>query len=274
MQTLGLGKTAIDGAIHRGYLLPVHRGVYAVGHDKLTIEGRWMAAVLACGPGAVLSHRSAGQLWGLVPRTPIEPEVTRPRKFRRLSGIRAHRALLPADEIGALLGIPVTSAPRTQFDLASVLDRHQVGNSFNEMEVRRLTDPLSVADLIERYPGHRGVAALREVLADGAAQTVTRRGFEERFAALLEAHGLPRPRFNATLPLRGRLLEVDCMWPAQRLIVELDGNAVHGTRRAFESDRQRDRNLLAEGWRSTRVTWRQMEGEAAEVVADLRRLLT
>jgi very-short-patch-repair endonuclease len=271
--TLGLGERAIGRGVSGGYLLPMHRGVYAVGHRKLTIEGRWMAAVLACGPGAVLSHRSAGQLWRLVLPTPIEIEVTRPRKFRGLTGIRGHQSVLPADEVGTQLGIPVTSAPRTQFDLASVLDRHQVGNSFNEMEVRRLTDPLSVVDLIERYPGHRGVATLRAVLADGAAPTVTRRGLEERFAALLEADGLPRPRFNATLPLRGRLLEVDCMWPAQRLIVELDGRDVHGTKRAFESDRQRDRSLLAEGWRSTRVTWRQLEGEAVEVVADLRRLL-
>jgi very-short-patch-repair endonuclease len=232
-----------------------------------------MAAVLACGPGAVLSHRSAGQLWELVPRTPIEPEVTRPRAFRGLEGIRAHRALLPPDEVGALLGIPVTSAPRTQFDLASVLSPHQVERSFNEMEVQRLTDPLSIGDLIERHPRHRGVATLRAVMAAGASG-VTRRGLEERFAALLDAHGLPRPRFKATLPVRGRLLEVDCMWRAERLIVELDSSTVHGTRRAFESDRQRDRILLVEGWRSTRVTWRQLQCEADEVVADLRRLLT
>jgi len=232
-----------------------------------------MAAVLACGPGAVLSHRSAGQLWGLVPRAAIEPEVTRPRKFRGLAGIRAHHAVLPPDEVGGVLGIPVTSAPRTQFDLASILSARQVERSFNEMEVLRLTDPLSVADLVERYPGQRGVAMLRKVMAAGAPAGVTRRGLEQRFAALLDAHGLPRPSFNATLPVRGRLLEVDCMWRGEQLIVELDGNAVHGTRRAFENDRQRDRILLAEGWRSTRVTWRQLQDEGDEVAADLRWLL-
>jgi hypothetical protein len=268
-----MDRGAIQSAIDRGYLLPIHRGVYAVGHLKLTIEGRWMAAVLASGPGAVLSHRAAGQLWELIPRSPIEPEVTRPRKSRGLAGIRGHRAVLPADEIGSVLGIPVTSAPRTQFDLASVLNGRQVERAFNEMEVLRLTDPLSVADLIERYPGHRGVATLREVLAAGAAPGVTRRGLEEKFAALLDTYGMPRPLFNATLPVRGRLLEVDCLWKAERLIVELDGSAVHGTRRAFERDRQRDRILLAEGWRSTRVTWRQLEGEPVQVMADLGGLL-
>jgi len=81
---------------------------------------------------------------------------------------------------------------------------------------------------------------------------------------------LPRPRFNATLPLRGRLLRPDCMWPEQRLLVELDGRAAHGTERAFESDRERDRVLLAEGWRSARVTWRQLRDEPEAVAADLR----
>ena len=240
--SLGLGESAIETAICRGYLLRLHRGVYAVGHRSLTVEARWMAAVLACGLGAVLSHRSAGQLWGIVPRFSIEPEVTRPRKFRAISGLRAHYAELPADEVGMVDDIPVTSAPRTLFDLAAVQRPRQLERAFNQMEVLRLTDPLSIPDLIERHPGSRGIAALRAVLAAGSSVGVTRRGLEERFAEAIDAHGLPRPRFNATLPLRGRLLEVDCLWRRQRLIVELDGRDVHGTDRAFEGDRRRDRS--------------------------------
>lgn len=271
---LGLGRGAIGRRLRRGYLLPVHRGVYAVGHRALTTEGRWMAAVLLGGPGTVLSHRSAGQAWGIVPRAPTEIEITRPKQLRPPRGIRAHHAVLPADEVGEVDGIPITSAPRTVFDLAAVQRRRQVERAFSQMEVLRLTDALSVPDLIERHPGARGVGVLRDVLSSDAPGGVTRPGLEERFAEFLDAHGLPRPRFNATLPLRGRLLEVDCLWREQRLIAELDGRDLHGTSRAFESDRKRDRELLAEGWRSTRVTWRQLEAEAQALAADLRRLLS
>ena len=98
---------------------------------------------------------------------------------------------------------------------------------------------------------------------DGAARGITRNDFEELFAALVDAHGLPRPRLNADLEVRGRFFEVDCLWRAQRLVVELDGRAVHGTRRAFEADRERDRMLVAEGWRTMRVTWRQLRENPA-----------
>ena len=270
---LGLGRRGIDERLARGRLHLVHNGVYAVGHRALTTDGLWLAAVLACGPGAVASHRCAGQLWGLLPRTAILPEVTRPRKFRGRPGILGHHALLPPDEIGAVRGIPVTSAPRTMLDLAAVLKRRQLERALNEMEVRQLLDPLSIPDLLARHPRRRGAAALREVLADDGPGGVSRSDLEEGFVELLDAHGLPRPRMNATLPIRERLIEVDCLWRAQRLVVELDGGAMHRTKRAFESDRQRDRMLLTEGWRSARVTWRQLRDEAPAVASDLGRLL-
>jgi very-short-patch-repair endonuclease len=187
--------------------------------------------------------------------------------------VRAHQAALPADEVRTVNGIPVTSVPRTIFDLAGTLKRRQLERALQEVEVQRLWDNLSLPDLLERYPRRRGSATLRELLASTQRRAITRNEFEERFLAFLDANGLPRPTFNATLPIRGRLLEVDCMWRAQRLIVELDGHAVHGTKRAFESDRHRDRVLLAEGWRSTRITWRQLRNEAPAVAADLRLLL-
>jgi very-short-patch-repair endonuclease len=272
--SLGLGRGAIDSRIRRGALHPVHRGVYAVGHRLVSRDGRAMAAVLVAGRDAALSRRSAGELWGILLPAAHLPEVARPGSCGGIPDIAVHRAILQADEIGTVRGIPVTSVPRTVLDLAAVLKRRQLERALNEVEVQRLWDALSLADLLERYPRMRGTATLRELLASRAPESVTRNDFEELFLALLDANGLPRPRVNATLPIRGRLLEVDFMWPAQRLIVELDGREVHGTRRAFESDRRRDRALAVEGWRSARVTWRQLRDEAPSVAADLRLLLT
>jgi very-short-patch-repair endonuclease len=107
-------------------------------------------------------------------------------------------------------------------------------------------------------------------LASGEQGGITRNDFEEDFVAFLDAHRLPRPRCNAAVSIRGRFFEADCLWEAQRLMVELDGRAVHGTERAFENDRRRDRVLLAEGWRSVRITWRQLRDEPEAVAADLR----
>jgi very-short-patch-repair endonuclease len=112
-----------------------------------------------------------------------------------------------------------------------------------------------------------------ELLADKEPGGITRNDFEESFVAFLDVHELPRPRFNATISLRGRFFEADCLWEAQRLMVELNGRTVHGTARAFESDRQRDRILLAEGWRLARITWRQLRDESEEIAADLQRTL-
>jgi very-short-patch-repair endonuclease len=232
-----------------------------------------MAAVLASGPHAVLSHRAAGQLWRLIPRSPVLPEVTRPTKFRPRRGIVAHFARLPADEVDEVLGIPATSVARTQFDLAGVLSKRGLERAMHEAEVRGLTDRLSLWDLLERHPRRRGAGSLRALLGAKTPVGVTQTELEEMFVEFLDEYGLPRPRLNATLPVRGRLLRPDCMWPEQRLLAELDGRDVHRTDRAFESDRQRDRVLLVEGWRSTRITWRQLRGEREEIAADLRDLL-
>ncbi len=233
-----------------------------------------MAAVLAGGPGAVLSHRSAGVLWGLLAAGAWPVEITRPGGSRaRRPGIVAHETRLAADEVGTELGIPVTSPFRTLFDLAGVLDKRQLERATNEADVRRLLDRVSLPQLLERHPGRRGVAKLRTLLAKRGPGGITRNDFEEAFVALLDADGLPRPRLNADLALRGRFVEVDCLWQAQRLAVELDSRAVHGTSRAFEADRERDRILLAEGWRPMRVTWHQLRDDPQAIVSDLRRLL-
>jgi hypothetical protein len=232
-----------------------------------------MAAVLACGAGAVLSQRSAGQLWRLVPPAAIHPEVSRPGSFRPRTGIVCHRAQLPADELDLVGGIPVTSVHRTLFDLAAVLSRRQLERALNEAEVRRLTDRLSIPHLIDRHPRARGAATLRQLLAEKDPGGVSIKELEERFVAFLDARGLPRPALNAPLALRGRFFHIDCLWRERRLAVELDGRAVHGTAAAFEADRERDRILQAEGWRTARITWRQLHEDPDAVAADLHRLL-
>jgi hypothetical protein len=209
-----------------------------------------MAAVLRFEPSAVLSHRSAGQLWEVLPRSQLPAEVTSPTKAgpgARSGRLIVHHASVPPDEIDERDGIPVTSVFRTIFDLAAVLPKRQLERALHEAEVQRLTDRFSLPDLLVRHPGRRGAANLRAVLASKAPVGVTENDLEELFVAFLDQYGLPRPQLNGTLAVRGRLLKPDCMWSEQRLIVELDGGAVHRTRRAFESDRQRDRILLAEG---------------------------
>jgi very-short-patch-repair endonuclease len=232
-----------------------------------------MAAVLACGPDAVLSHRTAGQLWGVVPRSSGALEVTRSTRSDTRTGIVCHRSATAADERDLVDGIPVTSIHRTLLDLAGVLNRRQLERALNEAEVRRLTDRLSIPQLLERHPRRRGAATLRELLAAKRHVDISRNDFEELFLALVERSGLSRPRMNASLWIRGRFFEPDCLWREQRLMLELDGREVHATDEAFEEDRERDRILLAEGWRTARVTWRQLRDQPDEVVADPRQAL-
>jgi Protein of unknown function (DUF559) len=271
---MGIGNRAIDHRLLLGRLRRIHRGVYAVGHRALRVEGSWMAAVLAGGPRAVLSHRSAAALWGLRSRQEAATEVTSPSHCRPRQALAFHRRRLPPDEITAEQGIPVTTVPRTLFDLASVLTPRQVERAITEAEVRRLYDAVSLHDLVERYRGCRGTGVIRAILsAQRIGAEVTRSELEERFLAFIEWYGLPRPEINVGLAVRGTWLQVDCLWRSSALIVELDGSAAHATANAFERDRARDRALAAAGWQTIRITWRHLHDEPEAVAADLRRLL-
>jgi very-short-patch-repair endonuclease len=229
-----------------------------------------MAAVLASGPGAVLSYRSAAQLWRLFPPGTEQVDVTAPGRQVRREGIEAHRCRLRDDEWLVRDAIPVTSPFRTIFDLAAVLKMRELERAFHEAEVREVTDRVSLPTLLERYPGRRGSKKLRALLEAGQPVALTRNDFEEAFSALIDRHGLPRPRMNAPLAIRGRFFEIDALWEGERVAVELDSRTVHGTRKKFESDRLRDRILVAEGWRTMRVTWRQSQEEPEVIAADLR----
>lgn len=234
-----------------------------------------MAAVLACGAGAVLSHRSAAALWRVRGTRRGSIEVTTGRKSRPRSGIERHFAVLPADEVRVERGIPVTSLPRTLFDLAAVGSVDEVERALRQSEYLRLHDRLSLPHLLERYPGRRGSRCVRACLARRAeAPGRTRSWLEERFLPFLDRHRLPRPQLNAWIEAGERSYEVDCLWPGTRTIVELDGFAAHGTRVSFREDRARDRRLRVAGYAVTRIAPEQLEHEPDALADDLARLLT
>jgi very-short-patch-repair endonuclease len=247
----------------------MYRGIYAVaGRRLLTKHGHWMAAVLASGPGAFLSYRAAAALWRMRGGTRLE--VTVPRGRRPRNGIHLHWADLPDDETTTHHGIPTTTVPRTLLDLSAVVQRDELRSAMRQAEQLRLTDPLSPADLIERYPRKPGVPILKAVVQEAQrGLNVIKEELEERFQAFLLNAGLPVP--NTNVLIEG--FEVDCVWPAARLIVELDSRTHHAIAHAFEQDRARDRRLGAAGWRVVRITWRQLHDTPGEVDADLRRLM-
>jgi very-short-patch-repair endonuclease len=266
----GVGREAIQHRLDHRRLHHLYRGVYAVGHRVLTADGRRLAAVLAMAPAATLSHRAAASHWGIRHFGGIE--ITLERRRRQRPGIRIHQLPLPADEITTERGVPITTPSRTLFDLAAVVPRIQVERAFHEADVRRLDDRLSLPDLLRRHPRRRGAATIAAILRDGARRTRTE--LESRFLVFLRKAGLPRPEVNTHIELAGIWIECDCVWRDAQVVVELDGREVHNTAFAFERDRARDRGLQARGWRTVRVTWRQLEDDPRAVAYDLRALLT
>jgi very-short-patch-repair endonuclease len=270
LMAMGLGRDAIDRRLRAKRLLPLHRSVYAVGHRSGSREAAWMAAVLAGGAGAALSCRSAANLWRLRASSWTRIEVTTTRGQHPRPGIQFHRSALPADETTTRDGIPVTTVPRTLFDLASLLDLRQLERAVNEAEVLRLWDELSLHDLLDRYPRRPGAPKVRAVLkarAEGA--TVTKSDLEALFLTFADRFGLPRPETNVVI----EGCEVDCVWREQRLVIEVDGWETHATRAAFERDREKSRVLQAAGWRCVPVTYRHLRYSQHEVARDVRRLL-
>jgi very-short-patch-repair endonuclease len=234
-----------------------------------------MAAVLASGPDAVLSHWSAAALWGLRPGSRERIDVTVAHRSRSSDLIRRHISRIPPDERTVEEGIPVTTVPRTIFDLAATESADAVENLLREMEYLELRDRLSLRDLLERYPSRRGVRKVRLALErlDEDPPGHKRSPLEERFAPFLRQHRLPLARFNDWITLGPKRFQVDCHWPEQRQIVELDGWQGHGTRSAFREDRARDRRLHAAGYSVTRITWNQLKDEPEAIASDLRSLL-
>lgn len=272
---LGLGEDAVDYRIASGRLHPVANGAYAVGHRRLSQSGKWLAAVLSSGSGAVLSHRPAAALWGIRDSASGPVDVTVPRKSTSSPQIRRHHSTLPADEVTECEGIPVTVVPRTILDLAAASSTDQVETSIRQAEYRRLHDRLSLVDLVARYPGRRGVGRVRAALSrvERLPAGHSRSPLEERFLPFLRRHRLPRPRLNDWVSVGERRFQVDCHWPGTGQVVELDGWEAHGTRSAFREDRARDRALRVAGYTVTRISWAQLDDEPEAVARDLRALL-
>lgn len=278
LRAIGLSERAVHDWTLTGRLHRVHQGVYAVGHARLTREGGYMAAVLACGPDAVLSHRSAADLWGLRRNGRNRIDVTAPcRRGRSPDGIDAHRdgTLRPQDR-AVVDGIPCTSVSRTLLDLAGVLNARQLRNAITAAELLRLLDLRALREVIGRSRGRRGVGRLRRALADyDAAAERAHPGLEREFLALCREADLPSPEVNAAVDLRdGSRLVPDFIWRDARLIVETDDRRSHETASAFERDRRRDQLLAAEGWRVVRCTWAQVTSEPNRLAATIRLLLS
>jgi very-short-patch-repair endonuclease len=273
---LGLTGEAIEVRIRAGRLHPVQAGVYAVGHRAIKREGRWMAAVLVSGPAAVLSHFSAAALWGIQPNSRSRIDVITPHRSRSWATISRHVIALPADERTVEDGIPVTTAPRTVFDLAATSPVDQVESAIRQAEYLRLHDQLSLLDLASRYPGRRGVRRVREALAriERLPAGRTRSRLEERFLPFLRRYGLPRPRLNDWITVGEKRFQVDCHWLGTGQIVELDSWEAHGTRSSFREDRARDRTLRTAGFDVTRISWAQLDDEPEAIASDLRKLLS
>lgn len=268
----GLGRGAVAHRVRAGRLHPVHRGVYAVGHRRLPREGWWLAAVLACGPGARLSHLAAGSHWDLRPSAANIVDVTLPSRAgrRRRDGIRIHRPRAFHATDGLVHdGIPITSVALTLIDLGELIGPAAHARTVERAELLGLFDLAAVHDALARHPARPGSRRLSSVLDAYRDDVLTRSELEAMFLALCARYGIPAPAVNA----RVEGLEVDFFWRARRLIAETDGLRHHGTRAAFERDRVRDAQLMVAGFRVVRFTYRQVRDEPALVARTLHRLL-
>jgi len=265
LTAIGLSANGVAGWIRTKRIVRVHRGVYAYGHDRLTIEGRWLAAVLTCGPGARLSHRSGAALWEIRQSGGGLIDVTVPSRAGRISrtGIRVHRSgRLSADEVTERHGIPVTAVARTLLDLADVLDTQALRRAVTEAEYRNLYDHASLIAVVERNPGRR-TKKLLSAATEGRLHR-TRSPLEDRFLRFKDRYGVEEPESNVWI----EGYEVDLLWRTVGLAVELDGLDAHATRAAVRRDREKDRALWRIGVRVMRLTAGAMD-EPEELLRDL-----
>jgi very-short-patch-repair endonuclease len=272
LHELGFGRGAIAHWLSSGRLHRVHTGVYSVGHRVLGNTGRLTAAVLASGPSAVVSHRSAADWWRIRSTSRRPVDITVPGRSRgRRPGIDLHlvRALDPLD-VTTRDGIPVTTLERALLDLAEVAPKHHVARAIEESERLRLFNLTKLEELLSRSPGRRGQKPLRAILTDAVLEPRSRSDLESDFLQFCHDRDIPKPVVNTLV----EGFEVDMAWPDQRLIVELDGYETHGTRRAFEGDRRRDATLQLAGQRTIRVTHRWLSREPDDLERTVKALLS
>jgi very-short-patch-repair endonuclease len=262
----GVPEYAIDHRVRRGRLRPIHRGVYGLGRLRPAHAGE-MAAVLAAGEGALLSHRSAASLWKYLPQGPADAPIdvsTPGRHAQSRPGLRMHRIRpIHDDEATSLHAIPITTPTRTLLDLGMVLSAHELERAL----ARALRDGMEESQLLAllaRYPRRAGASLFRSLLGEGNL-VFTRSHAEEAFLVLVDRGGLPKPETN----VRIRGIEVDFLFRAARLIVEIDGFTYHSSPAAVERDHQRDQILYLAGYDVLRFTWKQLDQQPDRVLAKL-----
>lgn len=270
LRRLGYSPKSVRRAVAAGRLHRLHHGVYAVGHTSLSLQGHCLAAVLASGPRALLSHYSAGWLLGLIATRPVPVHVTTPVPRKRRVSVRIHRSgtLTGADRT-LEQGIPVTSVARTALDLAAAVRFRSLRRLIRRSEELRVFDLDDFRSVLARNQGHRGAFPLESAIAIYEPPRLTRSELERELVALIEQTGLPRP--STAFVVAG--YELDVYWPELRFAVELDVYATHGMHEPFEEDRRRDEDLKLAGVELTRVTGRRFEREPRQVVERIARLL-
>ncbi|MGI8427959.1 MAG: DUF559 domain-containing protein [Solirubrobacteraceae bacterium] len=245
--------------------------MYLVGAAPPTAIAVARAAVLACGPGATLSHRSAAALWGLLSTSSGNSDVTVvARNPGHPAGIRVHRvAQMDAQELRAIRGIRVTSPARTICDVAAVEPSREVEAAITQARIRKLVRDRDLLAVIGRAPTRKGSGLVQRLLSDELEAGFTRSEAERMLRGLITAARLPAPETNTSICG----YEVDVLWRGERLVIEVDGHAFHSHRIAFERDRMRDQVLVAAGYRVIRVTWRQLIDEPLAVIARIAQAL-
>jgi hypothetical protein len=266
--SIGFKSGAIERRLESGRLHRVHRGVYAVGRRSLDPNGRWMAAVIAGGDGAVLSHRSAACLWGLRKESRTV-DVTSTHGRRGPAGVAFHRCQLEPEEVTERRQIPVTTADRTLFDLAEVVDIRQLRSACEEADRLGLLRLAELERVIERGWGRHALKPIRQIVVAHRYPDTTKSPLEDLFLEFCSANGIERPTTNVLVCG----YEVDAFWPGTRLTAELDSWEFHGHRGAFERDRARDATLMVAGYRIIRVTHRRIRKEPSKLADEIRHLL-
>jgi hypothetical protein len=266
LRELELSDDAISDRAARGYLQPIFRGTFAVGHRAISRKARMLAAVLACERGTVLSHGSAAELIGLWDkRLPVVHVIPPDWSGRKIDGIRWHRVRLPpSDELEIRDVIPCTTVSRTLVDMAGWTSWSSMRRLVEQAAILRQLDVEEI-DRILSLGRRRGAPRLRRILVPWRGtreeRPVVRSRLEARLLPLLIEEGLPAPRTNVKLRVDGHRFEIDLLWEEQRLAIETDGEETHGTPVAFQRDRWRDQLLVAAGYRTSRITWRQVVDE-------------
>lgn len=269
LRAAGLSRSAVERWAAQGRLVRLYSGVFAVGHAALTSHGRRMACVLAAGPGACLTDRSAAGLHGLLVDRRAVVDVATPRGgARNRASFVAHRRNLRSGEVTTVDGIPVTTVERTLLDVAATGRPSDLTKALERAEELRVLDLRKLRDQIKRSRGQRGVARLRVAVdaLEPSDPRLIRSWLEQGVLRLIRQHGLPEPQVNLWL----FEWEVDLHWPDLRVAIELDGWQSHRTKAARDRDLDRDLGLELRGYETHRISWDQYRHRRAEVAAALR----